>query len=204
MKAAVKRDKEAKFVQVAQAVVVLLPQRGVRGLTISAVARAAGVSRTWIYRYIGQTQGELLQHAARYFVTIFTGLADPGADPSGNREAWWHGGMGRIQEQARQSPDALRLYFQFAGASHELGRMLAPVLEIHQQRQAAELQKEQGLTTLQAAKVSLVWDAVRLGLAFEASVARRPSQLGDIQKSISDPELSRVIFSALKDWALRG
>jgi AcrR family transcriptional regulator len=197
----IKRDKEGKYVRVAESVAALLPQRGVRGLSIAAVASSAGISRRWIYRYVGKSQKELLEPAARHFVTVFTGMTDPGQDETGNREAWWHGGAGRIFQHARKNPEALRLYFQFAGASHELGRMLGPVLEMHRQHQALELQKEHQLTAAQAEQVGLIWDAFRLGMAFESAVAREPQQNQAAERYVSDPRLSRALFSALLAWA---
>ena len=52
--------KAERFGRVARAVVELLLHGEPSSVTVSAVARRAGVSRPWIYKYVGKERGELL------------------------------------------------------------------------------------------------------------------------------------------------
>lgn len=49
-----------KHQAVCQAALSILEQKGPQGLTFSAVSRKAGVSRPWIYKYIGNKQSDIL------------------------------------------------------------------------------------------------------------------------------------------------
>ena len=67
-------SKEQRFRDVAEAVAALVSQGGPAKVTVSAVARRAGVSRPWIYKYFGQEPSALLTHAAKVYAEAFSDL----------------------------------------------------------------------------------------------------------------------------------
>ena len=67
-------SKEQRFDDVAEAVAALIAQGGPSRVTVSAVARRAGVSRPWIYKYFGQDPAAMVNHAARLYAEAFSDL----------------------------------------------------------------------------------------------------------------------------------
>lgn len=56
--------KEERFRRVCEAVLATLLRGGPDALAVSTLARKAGVSRAWIYKYVGADQDALLEAAA--------------------------------------------------------------------------------------------------------------------------------------------
>ncbi len=67
-------DKEARFQAVADAVVRRLLRGGPNDLKYAAIARSAGVSRAWIYKYFGAEVDDLLDYVVRAFGDAFAEL----------------------------------------------------------------------------------------------------------------------------------
>ena len=72
-----KDSKQEKLEKVAAACLSIVHAQGPRALTLSRVARSAGVSRAWIYKYIGGSHDELIECAAEYFGKIYSRLEKP-------------------------------------------------------------------------------------------------------------------------------
>lgn len=195
-------EKARKFERVAQAIAALLSSHGVRGITISAVARKAGVSRPWVYKYVGRDSAAVLAFAVQHFAAYFAELGSQGEPPEGTTwETWMEGGLGRITAKAAVNPAPLRLYFQFAAAPNRLGELLAPALAAHRRGQRSLMEKRFSLGKDEAQLFSLLWDAIRLGAAFEASIAGEGDLSDSARRSLADPRLGAALLQALRRYA---
>ena len=97
-------SKEGRYQKVASAVVTILLARGPRAVTVSAVARRAGVSRPWIYKYFGSNVDEMLAFTASSYGGAFieTQLHEPAASASAWRQSLVEGTLeGTITDERR-------------------------------------------------------------------------------------------------------
>lgn len=120
--------KEQRFRAVAEAVAAIVSAGGARRVTVSAVARRAGVSRPWIYKYLGDDPAILLTHAARLYTEAFSDLArSRRADDAG---AW----RALVAEATRDglrdtlaAPWCVQLYFRHRHAPDPIGEAIRDV-----------------------------------------------------------------------------
>jgi AcrR family transcriptional regulator len=118
----VKHNKDANYTKVSAAVSLILENKGLRALTISAVARESKVSRAWIYKYIGKNQDELLNITISQLTQIFGNLID--RRPPQNQNEWVEylvSGTIALLENSRKFPSALSLYYKYLGTQNTLG-----------------------------------------------------------------------------------
>ena len=165
-KSLLRDQKTEKVSRLAEAVLRLVAQAGVEGLTFSKLARAAGVSRAWIYKY-GGTRDELLAFATDYFGKIFTSLeAQPGNYLS--ERQWLEGtteSFGALLEHTRMHPLVVMLYFRFRGTPTLLGKRIARVEATQANHEIVQLRALFLLSLPEARRVSEVLGNIRMGLA---------------------------------------
>ena len=77
------RTKAERFREVEEKVLVLVAEVGIDGLSLSSVARAADVSRAWIFKYLGGEIPTLVESAAavRSMMKVSCAPRCPGRDP---------------------------------------------------------------------------------------------------------------------------
>jgi AcrR family transcriptional regulator len=108
--------KEAKFHRVAWAVATALLRKGESGIRVSDVARRAGVSRAWVYKYFGRNMVDILLYALRLFGPAF---AAPTVADGCDAVAWRDGlatGLQKGLEDVQRVPWCVAVYFRYRHA----------------------------------------------------------------------------------------
>jgi AcrR family transcriptional regulator len=164
-------DKSDKMARLAEATLRLVAQFGDKGMGFSRLARAAGVSRAWIYKYWG-TREELIAFATDHFGAAFTmqGNARP---PAASAKEWLDGvttDFAQLLERTRAHPLVLALYFRFRGSQTPIGKRIARVEAIQADREIAELRRLYGLSRADGARMAEIIGSIRMGLAHSWSV----------------------------------
>jgi len=160
-------SKEERFERVTQAVVTSLLSDGLGGLRHATLARRSGVSRQWIYKYLGRDHEDILEHAARTVAEAFVGfeIRFNGETLEEWRE-WLAEGTRQGLLDSERDPWVMRLYFQYR---HELGRIGEAIRHIDQryldkflENMPASLRRNR----TQARQFALVFNAGRMGIYY--------------------------------------
>ncbi len=172
--------KEEKYLKFAEATLKLIFHSGEEALSHSQVARAAGVSRAWVYKYIGRDRTDIIEFAVDYFGKLYSGLETPFEKM--NRNNWrevllqrTHDFLSRTQKNRWIVP----LYYRFKGTDSTFGRRLDRIESAYLQKLEAELLPILGKK--EGARVKAVCEvltALRLGLAFRISGYRSRTATG--------------------------
>jgi len=125
-------DKEARFGRVAEAVVGQLLRAGPSDLQYAAVARRAGVSRPWLYKYFGPDKESLVAFTARLFGEAFARLESfpKGATVEEFRKHLISGTRRGLAD-ALTAPWCVEFYFRYQHAPHVLGEAVRSVEAAH-------------------------------------------------------------------------
>ena len=73
------KSKEERYADVARVVAGLLLRAGPDAVRVSTVARLAGVSRPWLYKYLGGEPDDLIRYAVRDLMVVHPVMTDPQA-----------------------------------------------------------------------------------------------------------------------------
>jgi AcrR family transcriptional regulator len=181
------RDKAKKLDSVAASIARLLVQHGPESVTHARVARAANVSRAWLYKYLGSTRPDLIHFATVHFGNL---LAEFDARPRTSSRAEWMcdtvAGMRDLIEKSARHPWVLPLYFRYLGTDGELGRTIAELEKAYIETTASEVAAVFGLER-EAAR----WVAELLFCARMTLVHRH--QLGGVLAPPKLDELARFL-----------
>jgi AcrR family transcriptional regulator len=115
-------QKEERFRRVARAVIEIMLQRRISDITVSAVARKAGVSRPWIYKYFGKEISSLVDFTVREFGSAFMELDEQVVRFEGV-DAWRTHVMERTRkslDDVETAPWVISLYFRYR---HDVGQV---------------------------------------------------------------------------------
>lgn len=159
-------SKDEKSQRVAEAILRIVAQLGVGGVTFARLAKSAGVSRSWLYKYVGKSREELLAFAVVYFGRMFSDLKTP--DVQRTKSQWRTDvveGFERLLTRAETYPAVIRLFFELEGTGGHLGRCLEELNERHADRERLELMRIYGKTAKEARSVSEALSVLRLALA---------------------------------------
>jgi AcrR family transcriptional regulator len=159
-------NKDLKAMRVAESTLSIMARTGVGGLTIARLAKSAGVSRSWIYKYIGKDREALLVYAVGHFGRMFADLKS--VDAHRSPEQWvadLGAGFERLLKHAEAYPSVIRIFFQAHGSGGALGRCMDELLERHGDRERLELMHVFKLSESDARAISETLGAIRLGLA---------------------------------------
>lgn len=167
------RCKSEKAEKVIHAVASIVHADGIGAVTPTRVEEKSGVSRGWIYKYLGGGRQDLLRFAATHLVDRVTGLAAPQVHLS--QEAY----VGELQRgfrcfvrAMRLFPELITVYFrtQSGKKASSLRLLIQARVQKHLDREAAELQAILGINAQQAKIIAAELSDLRLALAYGAAV----------------------------------
>jgi hypothetical protein len=166
------REKSEKAEKVIQAIAAIIHADGTEGVTPTAIETKSGVSRGWIYKYLGGGRNDLIEFATTHLVDRVTGLAEPKTQLS--REAYrteLSNGFRCMVRAMRLFPELINVYYraQSGQKSSSLRMLIQARVQKHIDREITELQAVFGLTREQAAVVSAELTDLRLALAYGAA-----------------------------------
>jgi hypothetical protein len=181
------RDKQAKFQAVADAIFQILIRGGIENLSHTRVALTSGVSRAWIYKYIGKTSAELIAFSldaiGKEFAKFDALQGELTADDV--RKSLFEGTF-RMLTKAANNPAILTLYYRYHGSHNPIGRKIAEIEGGYTALVRTRLEKHFGLTKAEASIVSEVLHGFRMGLAhrYSSTELRERTDFDGIQKAI--------------------
>jgi hypothetical protein len=187
-------SKEQKQVAVSLAIMEVIEREGLNGVTHSKVSRKSGVSRAWIYEYIGKEKSDLIEYAAEVLTSFFA-RAKKTERPK-DRESL----LKRIDEgnefvfQAVQAtPVIIKLHYRFRGTDTPIGVVIAKYEKYWSDWVAKSLID---ILKMDAAKASAMAEMImtlRLGFAFRIVTSK------DSAKSLKQARVAMSLSShALK------
>ncbi|WP_413294829.1 TetR/AcrR family transcriptional regulator [Bdellovibrio sp. HCB185ZH] len=160
-------SKEQKQVAVSLAILEVIERDGLNGVTHSKVSRKSGVSRAWIYEYIGKEKSDLIEYAGEVFTSFFarTKKADR---PKTRAEL-----MQRLEEgtefvfQAVQAnPVIIKLHYRFRGTDTAIGKVIAKYEKYWIGNTSKSLVEILGMSGAEASAFAEMIMVLRLGFAF--------------------------------------
>lgn len=150
---------------VAEGIARMVMAHGIEGVTYAKVARAASVSRPWLYKYIGRDREDLVRFIASHFGAE---LAEFDYRPRTDTLEHWIDdsvtGVVQMLDKSRAAPWVLPLYFRYLGTQTSLGECIEGVEKLYLATVAGELQKAMGLPAEHAAWAAELFHATRMGI----------------------------------------
>ena len=184
------RDKAAKLAAVAGAIALLLVQYGPGGVTHARVARAAKVSRAWLYKYLGSTRPDLVHFATVHFGTL---LAEFDERPrTSSRHEWTDDtalGLRSLVSQSERHPWLLPLYFRYLGTESEIGRTIAELEHAYIETTLREVARVFELSPETAHWIAELLFCGRMALAYRHQLTGvlAPPKLDELVRFIGRP-----------------
>lgn len=181
-------DKSAKFEAVAKAILELLSQSGVSGVSHTKVARVSKVSRPWIYKYVGKSTQALIEFAAIHFgqQLLEVGKSSRRANSSEELTELALQSSWLLLEKFSDLKEILPLYFRYAGTKNPIGLMIEKLENDQLKEMTGALSRLFKISAVEARLNAEMILAIRMGIGF------RYSQLG-LKKQNSLPEMKKSL-----------
>lgn len=176
--------KQERFERVCEAVLATLLRGGPDALSVSRLARRAGVSRAWIYKYVGADDEALLQAAARLVGDAFI---DRDVSYATDDVAAWRGHISGATRKALddtlRTPWLVELWFRYRFAPHALGAAIRDLETRHLDKFVAEMPRALRRDAARARRFAATFAAARLG-AYHRWLD--PAARGDADETVAD------------------
>lgn len=158
--------KELKIKKVSEVVFSILVNSGITGLTHAQVARLSGISRSWLYKYIGSDKKDLMKFAIQCLGEQLT--TQDVQDRIETKEDYIQSilrGMERMFENTTKYPFFIPLYYRFKGTSTAPGEAVAKVENIYIERQSKILKKVFQISLAEARLSAIIMTSFRMSIA---------------------------------------
>ena len=185
-------EKSEKVKRVAAATLQIIWAGGIRSLNPTRVARAARVSRPWIYKYVGGSKDELMASAVDFFGRIYAQIDRQ--DPDMDGAAWMKQEMVDLQQNFRlveECPWLLPLYYHFKGNPNSLGQGIDKIEAEYLRKKSQQIKRVVGTSDATSKLIAELVMTYRL-----ATVHRW--QTGNLKKLMSEDELSQRLMKLLE------
>ncbi len=169
-----KSTKEEKQIAVSKAVLELIEVDGLNGVTHSKVNRRSGVSRAWIYEYIGKDKNAFIEFAAE---TLASHFARIDLELPANKEQLslrLNDAVNFVFDSVAKDPVLIKLYFRFRGAKNPLGQVIKKYEKKWLNNAIKSLIDILGLSVEQAALAAEFALTLRLGFAHRYATSENP------------------------------
>lgn len=185
--------KELKIKKVSEVVFSILVNSGITGLTHARVARLSGVSRSWIYKYIGSQKNDLMKFAIQCLGEQLTN--QDVQDQIDSKEDYIQSilrGMERMFENTSKYPYFIPVYFRFKGTSTAPGEAVQKVENQYIERQSKILKKVFQISLAEAKISAILMTSFRMSLA-------HTWQFGSIKNQITTDDLIGILHVYLEE-----
>lgn len=170
-------SKEQKQLAVSVAVLEVIESEGLLGVTHSKVSRRAGVSRAWIYEYIGKEKSALIEYAAEVLASHFARAKMTELPKSkSDLEAQLKEGIDFLLTSTEQMPVISRLYFRFRGTENPLGAVIQKHEKLWLASASKTLVEVLKLQKEQAALLAELVLTLRMGFAHRLATAKKKAE----------------------------
>jgi AcrR family transcriptional regulator len=157
-----------KFEAVSLALFHLLATQPLAKITHANVARRAGVSRAWLYKYLGADKDDLIRFAIEHLGRKLT--ERDSADVIRTKADFVDAivlGVERMFENTREFPWFVPVYFKYKGTSTTPAKAIHEIEQTYVQRQAATMKRIfKSQTSNQSMIAAEILTTMRMGLAF--------------------------------------
>ncbi len=187
--------KTEKIHRTAQAVLGIVARYGIEAVNPSRVARAAGVSRAWIYKYLGGSKGEMSSFALEHFGLLFAQVNDPGTPLTPHRNQFLEEEMRRYRvavDWARKQPELLQIYFRYKGTPTPLGKTIDKIEGAYRDLKTTQLQSAFGLRPERARVYAQVLASCKMALIHAWIFGNLRKEVGEDEYLAAVERLFRV------------
>jgi len=184
--------KTDKMERVASATLQLILEQGLSELTFSKLSRKAGVSRPWLYEYIGATKESLVEYAVDHFGKQYARLDN--RPRASSAKEWLPQVLLRTDELLDDSlayPWVIPLYYRYRGTVNPLGKRIKLLEERYLKSMTEEIKQALQVRNETARVLAETLMAVRLGLAYHWVFS-------DFRKHSRKEDLLAIVHSVLK------
>lgn len=160
-------EKQAKFERFEEVALKVIAERGLYGLNVSYIAKKAGLSRAWIYKYIGRERNKLIQAAAVGLGRRFARLDQMKIEGQSKelQLQGWRDGAGVTLDFGKKYPWITELYFAHIGKANPLGQAIEEIATIHVELDQSKFQKIFGKSKDDARRLAIEKLGVRMTYA---------------------------------------
>lgn len=187
-----KDGKETKFEQTAVAVFRVLNSKGNLKLNPSSVSRFAGVSRAWLYKYIGSSQSDLISFLLDYFGND---IGKPIQVDGTDERAWrikFKKGTTKFLAEVRTYPFLIPFFIGRRYGDGIISEKLARIEEVYEREILKMSSVSLKMTEAENRKLSVILTYFRVAVGL---IAIHP-QYG---KSFTDDELCRIVEAIIEE-----
>lgn len=181
-------DKARKSWRVGEAILKLIDQSGLDAVTHARVARAARVSRPWLYKYVGNNRADLIRFAVDTFGNMITGIEriPSGPDAAAFRKTLAAANV-NLMNDAAKFPWVFTLYFRFGGSKNLMGERIRDIEDSFLKRLSDRIREVFGYPPDECARVSKALTSMRmsLGLRYIQTPAEQKLTPELIQQSVA-------------------
>ncbi|QLY26431.1 TetR/AcrR family transcriptional regulator [Bdellovibrio sp. KM01] len=171
-------SKEQKQVAVSLAILEVIERDGLNGVTHSKVSRKSGVSRAWIYEYIGKEKSDLIEYAGEIFTSFFarTKKADR---PKTRAELVQRleEGTEFVLQAVQANPVIIKLHYRFRGTDTAIGKVIAKYEKYWIGNTSKSLMEIMGMSSAEASAFAEMVMVLRLGFAFRVVTSKDSSRV---------------------------
>lgn len=136
------RNKEKKVKVVLESILEIIAQKGPQGLSFTVVSRKSGVSRPWLYKYVGKTKDDLLDFAFREYANKIAPKGKKWVHTKKDIDARLADGFQKLWEM---EPQILKIYFQQFSRETDLSRRMMEREKEYSSDMAKALEKVYGV-----------------------------------------------------------
>jgi len=173
---AAKSTKEQKQIAVSMAVLEVIEKDGIIGMTHSKVARKSGVSRAWIYEYVGKEKNAFIEYAAESIASYFSRIKMNLPDTKEKLQLQLKDGIQFLFDSATNDPVIIKLYFRFRGTANPIGEVIRKYEKQWLNAATKSVTKSLGLPAEQAALFAELMLTLRLGFAHNLATSGKPAE----------------------------
>lgn len=193
-------DKEEKFQRVYTECLKLIHEEGLKAVNHTAVANLAGVSRAWIYKYIGDGKDEMIRNAAKYFGAKFIQYDSAQVEITTTKDmlrSLWEGTSNNLTF-TNEYPYIVSLYVRYAGTDNILGEIVDEFEHLYFERlknKFLRLNKNEEL----AEEAAHLVKALRIGAALEFGKFSKTKMTAKEKKKTYEA-LNTILKKLLKEY----
>jgi len=193
-------SKELKYNAVYAAVLEILNYRsGLSGLNHSVLSRESGVTRSWIYKYVGKTKEEIIKRTSEHYVhELYRDRKLTPLSTIKELRKYIREDSLSFLKQAQKHPQLIPLIFIYYDSIGPIGEIVRESFKIYSNRLSSDIQKLLEISKTDAELISELISMTRVGLAFFL-VGRNQSKTKSNRSTNYDINDLKRIYSQLKE-----
>ncbi len=160
--------KEKKFNDVYESVLTILnSHHGLHGINHTSLSRVSGVSRPWIYKYLGKTREEVIRKTTEFYIKeLFQTRKSSTINSMTELKDQIREGTLHFLQQAQRYPKLIPLIFVYFESLGPIGVAVRDSFKLYSNKLAKDIQKVMGVSKGDSEVLAELVSIMRLGLAF--------------------------------------